>query len=181
MRNVREDFPILSQMENGKPIVYLDNAATSQRPKSVMEAVEKFIVESNGNPHRGSHILSMRAGEAMEKARENVRTFIGAGSVKEIIFTKNATEAINLVAYSYGLNNLKPGDEIVITIAEHHANLVPWIEVAKKTGAILTYMYVDENGRLPLSELSKITVKTKLVAAAHMSNVLGTIFPVSVI
>ncbi len=178
MRNVREDFPILSQMENGKPIVYLDNAATSQRPKSVMEAVEKFIVESNGNPHRGSHILSMRAGEAMEKARENVRTFIGAGSVKEIIFTKNATEAINLVAYSYGLNNLKPGDEIVITIAEHHANLVPWIEVAKKTGAILTYMYVDENGRLPLSELSKITVKTKLVAAAHMSNVLGTIFPV---
>ncbi len=178
MKNIREDFPILSQKENGKTIVYLDNAATSQRPKSVVEAVEKFINEANGNPHRGSHILSMRAGEAMEKARENVRSFIGAGSAKEIIFTKNATEAINLVAYSYGLNNFKKGDEIVITIAEHHANLVPWIEVAKKTGATLTYMYVDENGRLPLSELEKITEKTKLVGAAHMSNVLGTIFPV---
>ncbi len=178
MKNRREDFPILSQKENGKTIVYLDNAATSQRPISVVKAVEKFINEDNGNPHRGSHILSMRAGEAMEKARENVRDFINAGSVKEIIFTKNATEAINLVAYSYGLNTLKKGDEIVLTIAEHHANLVPWLQVAKKTGAILTYMYVDEEGRLPLRELDKITPKTKLVCATHMSNVLGTIFPV---
>ena len=99
LKNIREDFPILSQKENGKPIVYLDNAATSHRPKQVVDAVEKFISEANGNPHRGSHTLSMRAGAAMEKARENVRSFIGAGSVKEVIFTKNATEAINLVAF----------------------------------------------------------------------------------
>lgn len=178
LKNIRDDFPILSQKENGKPIVYLDNAATTHRPKQVVEAVEDFINTSNGNPHRGSHIMSMRAGEAMEKARENVRAFIGAGKDKEVIFTKNATEAINLVAYSYGLSHLGQGDEIVITIAEHHANLVPWMEVAKKTGATLSYMYINDDGRLPLSELDKITAKTKIVAVAHMSNVLGTIFPI---
>lgn len=179
LKNVRDDFPILAQKENGKPIVYLDNAATTHRPKQVVEAVENFINTSNGNPHRGSHIMSMRASAAMDKARENVRGFIGGKSLKEIIFTKNATEAMNLVAYSYGLNHIKKEDEIVISIAEHHANLVPWMEVAKKTGATLTYMYVDEEGRLPLSELDKITEKTKLVAVAHMSNVLGTIFPIN--
>ncbi len=178
MRNFREDFPILNEEVNGRKIIYLDSAATSQRPDQVLEAVLKYDHEANGNPHRGSHTLSMRATEAFEQVREKVRKFIGAKSTKEIIFTKNATEAINLVAYSYALNNLLPGDKIVITIAEHHANLVTWQQIAKKTKADLVFMYVDPEGRLPLGELHKIDEKTKIVACTHMSNVLGSIFPI---
>lgn len=178
MRNFREDFPILNEEVNGRKIIYLDSAATSQRPNQVLEAVLKYDHEANGNPHRGSHTLSMRATEAFEQVREKVRKFIGAKSTKEIIFTKNATEAINLVAYSYALNNLLPGDKIVISIAEHHANLVTWQQIAKKTKSELVYMYVDPEGRLPLGELHKIDEKTKIVACTHMSNVLGSIFPV---
>lgn len=178
LRDFREDFPILNQEVNGRKIIYLDSAATSQRPQQVLDAVMKYDHEANGNPHRGSHALSMRATEAFENVREKVRSFIGARSTKEIIFTKNATEAINLVAYSYALEHLKPGDQIVITIAEHHANLVTWQQIVKKTGAHLVYMYVDPEGRLPLGELQKIDQKTKLVACTHMSNVLGSIFPV---
>lgn len=178
MRNFREDFPILNEEVNGRKIIYLDSAATSQRPNQVLEAVLKYDHEANGNPHRGSHTLSMRATDAFEQVREKVRKFIGARSTKEIIFTKNATEAINLVAYSYALNNLVPGDKIVITIAEHHANLVTWQQIAKKTKAELVFMYVDSDGRLPLGELHKIDEKTKIVACTHMSNVLGSIFPV---
>lgn len=178
MRNFREDFPILNEEVNGRKIIYLDSAATSQRPNQVLDAVLKYDHEANGNPHRGSHTLSMRATEAFEQVREKVRKFIGAKSTKEIIFTKNATEAINLVAYSYALNNLLPGDKIVITIAEHHANLVTWQQIAKKTKADLVFMYVDPEGRLPLGELHKIDEKTKIVACTHMSNVLGSIFPI---
>jgi len=178
LRNFREDFPILNEEVNGRKIIYFDSAATSQRPNQVLEAVLKYDHEANGNPHRGSHTLSMRATEAFEQVREKVRKFIGAKSTKEIIFTKNATEAINLVAYSYALNNLLPGDKIVITIAEHHANLVTWQQIAKKTKAELVFMYVDPSGRLPLGELHKIDEKTKIVACTHMSNVLGSIFPI---
>lgn len=178
MKNIKDDFPILNQTINGKRLVYLDNAATTQRPDQVLDAVLKYDREANGNPHRGSHTLSIRATEAFEGVREKVRKFIGARSTKEIIFTKNTTEAINLVGYSYGLNNLKKGDKIVITIAEHHSNLVIWQQVAKRTGAELVFMYVDCEGRLPLGELYKIDEKTKLVAVMHMSNVLGTVFPV---
>lgn len=178
LKNIKDDFPILNQTINGKRLVYLDNAATTQRPDQVLDAVLKYDREANGNPHRGSHTLSIRATEAFEGVREKVRKFIGARSTKEIIFTKNTTEAINLVGYSYGLNNLKKGDKIVITIAEHHSNLVIWQQVAKRTGAELVFMYVDCEGRLPLGELYKIDEKTKLVAVMHMSNVLGTVFPV---
>ena len=178
LKNIKDDFPILNQTINGKRLVYLDNAATTQRPDQVLDAVLKYDREANGNPHRGSHTLSIRATEAFEGVREKVRKFIGARSTKEIIFTKNTTEAINLVGYSYGLNNLKKGDKIVITIAEHHSNLVIWQQVAKRTGAELVFMYVDCEGRLPLGELHKIDEKTKLVAVMHMSNVLGTVFPV---
>lgn len=178
MRNFREDFPILNEEVRGNKLIYLDSAATSQRPLQVLEAVMKYDKEENGNPHRGSHTLSLRATEAFEDVREKVRGFINARSTKEIIFTKNATEAINLVAYSYALNEVKSGDTIVITIAEHHANLVTWQQIAKKTGATLRFMYVDEQGRLPLEELHKIDQNTKIVACTHMSNVLGSIFPV---
>lgn len=179
MKNYREDFPILDLHVKGKKIIYLDSAATSQRPRAVLEAVEKYVQEENGNPHRGSHTLSLRATEAFDAARLKVQKFIGAKSTKEIIFTKNATEAINLVAYSYALDYLTKEDQIVITIAEHHANLVTWQQIARKTGAKLVYMYVDDQGRLPLKELEKINERTKLVACTHMSNVLGSIFPVS--
>lgn len=179
MKNYREDFPILDLQVKGKKIIYLDSAATSQRPRAVLEAVEKYVQEENGNPHRGSHTLSLRATEAFDAARLKVQKFIGATSTKEIIFTKNATEAINLVAYSYALEHVTKEDNIVITIAEHHANLVTWQQIARKTGAKLVYMYVDEEGRLPLKELEKIDKRTKLVACTHMSNVLGSIFPVA--
>ncbi len=178
MRNFREDFPILNEEVRGQKLIYLDSAATSQRPLQVLEAVMKYDKEENGNPHRGSHTLSLRATEAFESVREKVRGFLNARSTKEIIFTKNATEAINLVAYSYALNEVRKGDNMVITIAEHHANLVTWQQVAKKTGAELRFMYVDDQGRLPLEELHKIDQKTKIVACTHMSNVLGSIFPV---
>lgn len=178
MRNFREDFPILNEEVRGQKLIYLDSAATSQRPLKVLEAVMKYDKEENGNPHRGSHTLSMRATEAFEAVREKVQIFLNARSTNEIIFTKNATEAINLVAYSYALNKISQGDNMVISIAEHHANFVTWQQIAKKNGAELRFMYVDEQGRLPLEELHKIDQNTKLVACTHMSNVLGSIFPV---
>lgn len=178
MRDFREDFPILNEEVRGQKLIYLDSAATSQRPLKVLEAVMKYDKEENGNPHRGSHTLSLRATEAFENVREKTRAFLHARSLKEIIFTKNATEAINLVAYSYALNHVGSEDNIVISIAEHHANFVTWQQIAKKTGAKLRFMYVDENGRLPMEELHKIDHQTKVVACTHMSNVLGTIFPI---
>jgi cysteine desulfurase/selenocysteine lyase len=177
--NIRKDFPILSREVNGKPLVYLDNAATTHKPIQVLAAMRKYYEEENANPHRGAHKLSVLATEAYEGTREKVKQFIGADSSKEIIFTKNATEALNLIAYSYGLNFLEPGDEVLLSITEHHSNLVPWQRVAKKTGAILKYMYIDEGGRIPLSEVeSKLNKRTKIVGIGHMSNALGTIHPV---
>lgn len=175
---IRRDFPILSEKVNGKPLVYLDNAATTQKPLQVMEAVRKYQTTHNGNPHRGAHYLSVAATEDYENAREKVRRFINADSTTEIIFTRNSTESLNLIAYSYGMNFIKSGDEIVICISEHHSDLVPWQRVAKAKGATLKYMYLDHNYRLTMDEVKdKITDRTKLVGIAQMSNVLGTIYP----
>lgn len=178
MKDFRRDFPILDLKVNGHNLIYFDNAATTQRPVQVIEAVRRYDLEANGNPHRGAHYLSIAATVVYEGTRAKVRKFLNARSDKEIIFTKNTTESINLVAYSYGLNNLKKGDRIVLSICEHHSNLVPWQYVAKKTGAELVFMYVDKDGRLPNSELDKIDSTTKIVGCTHMSNALSTIFPV---
>lgn len=176
---IREDFPILSIKVNDRDIVYLDNSATSQKPKAVINAIKEYNEKINGNPHRGAHYLSVAATEAYENAREKVRKFIGADKSSEIIFTRNTTESINLIAYAYGMTYVKPGDEIVIAISEHHSNILPWQMVAKAKNAILKYMYLNEHGILDENEYkSKITDKTKIVAIAQMSNVLGTIFPV---
>ncbi|MFL0248419.1 cysteine desulfurase [Candidatus Clostridium stratigraminis] len=176
---IRKDFPILSQIVNDKPLVYLDNAATTHKPIQVLEAMSAYHHLHNGNPHRGAHYLSVKATEDYENTREKVRKFINAASVKEIIFTKNATESLNLLAYSYGMNFINAGDEIVLCISEHHSNLVPWQKVAKAKGAVLKFMYLNSDYRLTMEEVkTKITDKTKLVSLAFMSNVLGTIYPV---
>ena len=178
MKKIRDDFPILNKEINGNKIVYLDSAATSQTPNQVVDKVVDYVKNSNGNPHRGSHSLSINATNEYEAVRDKVKDFISAKSRKEIIFTKSTTEATNLVAYSWGLNNLKKGDKIVVTIADHHSNIVVWQEVAKKTGAVLDYMYLDSDYRLDIKELDKIDSNTKMVSITHMSNVLGTIMPV---
>ena len=141
---IRNDFPILKKECGGRPIVYLDNAATSQKPLPVLEAVYEYNTQGNGNPHRGAHVLAISASEAYDGSKEIVRRFINARSPKEIIYTRNTTESLNLIARSYGETHLKKGDHIVITIAEHHANLVTWQRVAQKTGAVLDYIYVDK-------------------------------------
>ena len=177
--NYLEDFPLLKQTDEGKRLVYLDNGATTQKPLSVIRAIEQYYTTSNANPHRGAYELSVQATEIYENTREKVRDFLGAAKISEIIFTKNATESLNLIAYSYGMNFIQAGDEIVISIAEHHSNLVPWQQVAKAKGAVLKYLYVNTDGVLSEEELdSKITGKTKLVAVTHVSNVLGIINPV---
>ena len=174
-----KDFPILNQAMNGKRLVYLDNAATVQRPLPVLHAVDEFYRTENANPHRGLYALSILATERYESARHAVKEFIGAQKGCEVIFTRNASEALNLVAYSYGLTFLQSGDEIVLPVSEHHSNLVPWQMVAKAKGAKLVYLYPDENGSLSDAELSaKITKKTKIVTLAHVSNVLGSVYPI---
>lgn len=174
-----KDFPTLSKEKNGKRIAYLDSAATTQKPIAVIEAIKNYYEKINANPHRGAYELSVLATEAYDEAREKVRKFINAERSEEIIFTKNATEAFNLVAMSYGMDFINEGDEIVISIAEHHSNLIPWQQVARVKGAILKYMYTDENGELTEEEIkSKITDKTKIVAVTQVSNALGTINPV---
>lgn len=179
IEQIREDFPILSQNINDRPLVYLDNAATTHRPKQVIEAIERYYKEINANPHRGAHKLSILSTEAYEGTREKVRAFINADSTKEIVFTKNTTEALNLIAYSYGMNFIGEGDEIVISIAEHHSNLIPWQQVASAKKAVLKYIYTDSEGRIPCSEIrDKIGPKTKLVSIAHMTNTFGIINPV---
>lgn len=175
----RNDFPILNNTYNGKPLIYLDNAATSQKPISVLKAVEKYYKEDNANPYRGLYQLSVKATDAYEEARTITAEFIHAASPKEIIFTRNTTEALNLIAYSYGRSVLQSGDEIVLSISEHHSNIVPWQQVAKEKGASISFLYVDPLGHIPEEELDKkITKRTKIVAVAHVSNVLGTIHPI---
>lgn len=174
-----KDFPTLNKEKNGKRIAYLDSAATTQKPTVVIDAIKNYYEKTNANPHRGAYELSVLATEAYDEAREKVRSFINAEHSEEIIFTKNATEAFNLLAMSYGMNFINEGDEIVISIAEHHSNLIPWQNVAKAKGAILKYMYTDENGELTEEEVhTKITDKTKIVSITHVSNALGTINPV---
>ena len=169
---IRKDFPIL------KDITYLDSGATTQKPLEVIDAIAEYYKNDNANIHRGAYELSIRATQAYDNARNKVAKFINAGRREEIIFTRNTTESMNLVAYSYGLNNLKKDDIILISIMEHHSNLVPWQIVAKKTGAKLEYMYVNEDGIIPEEELNKIRDGVKIVGITHVSNVLGTINPV---
>lgn len=172
MNSFKKDFPIL---EN-KKITYLDSGATTQKPIQVIEAVEEFYKNYNANPHRGAYSLSMEATEMYENTRTKIARFINAKHREEIIFSKNATESLNLIAYSYGLEKLQKDDEIVISIMEHHSNLVPWQKVAKTTGAKLNYMYINDEYELSDEEIeSKITDKTKIVGITHVSNVLGTI------
>ena len=171
-----QDFPILQTKMNGRPIVYLDNGATTQKPEAVIKAVADYCTYCNANPHRGAYELSVKATDIYETARVRTQQFIGAARPEEIIFTKNATEALNLVAYSYGRANIREGDEIVITISEHHSNIVPWQFVAKARGAMLKYIYLAEDGNLSAEGIAaQITEKTKIVAVTHVSNVLGLV------
>ena len=171
-----QDFPILQTKMNGRPIVYLDNGATTQKPEAVIKAVADYCTYCNANPHRGAYELSVKATDIYETARVRTQKFIGAARPEEIIFTKNATEALNLVAYSYGRANIREGDEIVITISEHHSNIVPWQFVAKARGATLKYIYLAEDGNLSAADIAaQITEKTKIVAVTHVSNVLGLV------
>ena len=175
-RDYSKDFKTLNIEVNGNRLVYLDSAATTQKPNVVIEAIKNYYENINANPHRGAYYLSVEATKAYEESRETVKSFINAKTSKEVIFTKNATEAFNLLAFSYGMDKVKAGDEIVISIAEHHSNLIPWQRVAKAKGATLKYMYTNEFGELTLDEIkSKITEKTKIVSVAQVSNALGTI------
>lgn len=178
MADYKKDFPLLMN----RSIAYLDNAATEQRPVSVLEAEKNFYEKYNANPLRGLYELGVEATEQYENARERVRRFLNAGSTKEIIFTRNTTESINLVAYSYGLNFLHAEDEILVTVMEHHSNLLPWQMVAKATGARLVYLDCEQDGTLTAQEIgNKITSHTKLAAIGHVSNVLGCINPVETV
>lgn len=175
---IRADFPILQREINGKPLAYLDNAATSQKPLAVLQAMDDYYHLRNANVHRGVHTLSEEATALYENARGRIARFINAPSSKQVIFTRNATEAVNLVAYSWGLDALKPGDEVLITQMEHHANIVPWQIIAARTGATLRYVPLDAQGTLRLDLLDELlTERTKLFAFVAMSNVLGTINP----
>lgn len=176
---VRADFPILSRTVHGKPLVFLDSAASAQKPRQVIEAITKVYSDEYANVHRGAYYLSETATANYEAAREKVRAFINARSVSEIVFTKGATEAINLVAATYGRAFLKPGDEVVITEVEHHSNIVPWQLVREATGCVLRIAPVNPDGSVDVDAFAKVIgPKTKLVAIAHVSNVLGTVLPV---
>ncbi|EMI7007724.1 cysteine desulfurase [Listeria monocytogenes] len=178
IQKIRADFPILAQEINEKPLAYLDNAATSQKPKQVIEALTHYYEFDNANVHRGVHTLAARATDAYEAARGKVAKFIHAREVAEIIFTRGTTSAINLVVDSYAEANIEAGDEIVISYLEHHSNLIPWQQLAKRKGAVLKYIELEEDGTISVEQAKKtIGEKTKIVALAHVSNVLGTITP----
>ena len=171
-QEIKKDFPLLLKRD----IAYLDSGATSQRPIQVIKAIEEFYEKENANPHRGSYELSIEATEEYENTRAKIAKFINAKHTEEVIFTKNATESLNLIAYSYGMDNLKKDDEVVISIMEHHSNLVPWQKITKATGSKLKYMYINKNFEISDEEIeNKITDKTKIVGITHVSNVLGTI------
>lgn len=179
IREIREMFPILHQEVNGNPLVYLDSAATSQKPVQVIEAVDRYYREYNSNVHRGVHTLGTRATDGYEGAREKVRKFINAKSIEEIIFTRGTTTALNTVAASYGRAHLSEGDEIVISYMEHHSNIIPWQQVAKATGATLKYLPLQEDGSISLDDVrATVTSNTKIVSIMHVSNVLGVINPI---
>ncbi|ATN34573.1 cysteine desulfurase [Rhizobium sp. ACO-34A] len=179
VQKVREDFPILSREVYGKPLVYLDNAASAQKPKLVIDAVAHAYSHEYANVHRGLHFLSNAATDAYEAAREKVRRFLNAGSVDELVFTKSSTEAINTVAYGWGMNHIGEGDEIVLSIMEHHSNIVPWHFIRERQGAKLVWAPIHDDGSFNLEAFEKcLTERTKLVAITHMSNALGTVVPV---
>jgi len=180
IQTIRNDFPILSQQVYGKPLAYLDNAATTQKPQCVIEALQHYYEHNNANVHRGVHALSERATAAYEGARRIIADFFHAGSTRQVIFTRGTTEAINLIASSWGGANIKAGDEILITYMEHHSNIVPWQMLCEKTGAVLKVAPINEAGELIMEEFEALLSKrTKLVGAVHMSNALGTINPVT--
>ena len=175
---VRDDFPILKQQVNGRPLVYLDNGATSQKPQSVIDAIVHYYTTENSNVHRGVHTLSQQATEGYEGARAKIRQFINAGEDREIIFTRNTTEGINLVAHSYGRQNVGPGDDIIVSNMEHHSNIVPWQMLCEEKGANLRVVPIDDTGELLMDEYEKmLSPRTKLVSITHVSNALGTILP----
>ncbi len=178
VNKVRDDFPILKQRVNGHPLVYLDNGATSQKPQSVIDAIVRYYTTTNSNVHRGVHTLSQQATDGYEGARAKVRHFINAGDDREIIFTRNTTEGINLVAHSYGRQNIGPGDDIIVSNMEHHSNIVPWQMLCEEIGANLRVVPIDDSGELLMDEYEKLlSPRTKLVSITHVSNALGTILP----
>jgi cysteine desulfurase/selenocysteine lyase len=176
---LREDFPALGMQIYGKPLVYLDNAASAQKPKAVLDRLQHAYTAEYANVHRGLHYLANVATEAYENAREKVRAFINAARTEEIVFTRNATEAINLVAYTFGRERLRAGDEIVLSIMEHHSNIVPWHFLRERQGAVIKWAPVDDEGNFLLDEFERLlTARTRMVAITHMSNMLGTVIPV---
>ncbi|MBR1865962.1 MAG: cysteine desulfurase [Lachnospiraceae bacterium] len=180
LEQIRSDFPILSEKVNGHDLVWLDNGATTQRPKAVIDRLTHYYEHENSNVHRGAHALAARSTDAYEAARQTVADFIGAGNKDNIIFVRGTTEGINLVAHAYVKQYLSHGDEIIVTLLEHHANIVPWQLVAQETGAVLKVVPVDESGQIILSEYEKLfTKRTKFVSATHVSNALGTVTPVA--
>src|ERR1700691_2757192 len=179
VNRIRADFPILATQVYGKPLVYLDNAASAQKPKAVLDRMHRAYTTQYANVHRGLHYLANEATEAYEGAREKVAAFLNAKRKEEIIFTRNATEAINLVAYTFGRERIKAGDEIVLSIMEHHSNIVPWHFLRERHGAVIKWADVDDEGNFLIDEFEKLlTDRTKLVAITQMSNALGTIVPV---
>ena len=176
---IRQDFPILSMQVYGKPLVYLDNAASAQKPQAVLDRIQQAYTSEYANVHRGLHYLANAATEGYEGARETVRAFLNAPKLEEVIFTRNATEAINVVAYTFGRERIKPGDEIVLSILEHHSNIVPWHFLRERHGAVIKWAPVDEEGNFLIDEFEKLlTPRTKMVAITHMSNMTGTLVPV---
>ncbi|HBR64416.1 MAG TPA: cysteine desulfurase, partial [Dehalococcoidia bacterium] len=176
VEKIRDDFPILSKNVYGNPLVYLDNAATSQKPRQVIDALVDYYENYNANVHRGVHTLSMEATDKFEEAREKVATFINSESSDLVVWTRNASEGLNLIAYSWGEDNVHEGDEILLTPMEHHSNLVPWQELARRKNAVIKFIPMRENGTLDMDKVDDlITERTVLVSAVHMSNALGTI------
>ena len=180
IKKIRQDFPILHQQINGKPLVYFDNAATTQKPQCVIDATAQYYSQDNANVHRGVHTLSSRATQTYENAIVLLQKFIGAQTTKEIIFTKGTTESINLVAHSWGRQFLQTGDEILISQLEHHSNIVPWQIVAKERGCHIKVIPINDQGEILLDDYTKLlSEKTKIVAVNHISNALGTINPIA--
>ena len=179
VERIRADFPILAMQVYGKPLVYLDNAASAQKPQAVLDRLNQVYTRQYANVHRGLHYLANEATEAYENAREKTAAFVNAARKEEIVFTRNATEAINLVAYTFGRERIKAGDEIVLSIMEHHSNIVPWHFLRERQGAVIKWAPIDDEGHLLIDEFEKlITPRTKMVAITHMSNMLGTLVPV---
>jgi cysteine desulfurase / selenocysteine lyase len=179
VERIRQDFPILGETAHGKPIVYLDNAASTQKPRAVIDAISRHYERNNANVHRGIHELSNRATDAYDHARQRVAALLGITDTAELVWTRGTTEGLNLVAYTWGLANLRQGDEILLSVLEHHSNLVPWQILAQRVGARLRFLEIDDQGRLDLSMLDHLlTERTKIVSITHVSNALGTVNPI---